>query len=797
MTKTATPKKTSAKAPEKAQPKTRTVGKPVPKVDGLALATGRAKFTADEVPPNCLVGMLLLSPHAHAKIKSIDTREAEKLPGVRAILHHGNVPRIAHTTAGQGFPEPSPWDTFMFDHKVRYVGDRVAAVAADTREIALEALRLIRVEYEPLPTVFDFEEALAPNAPLIHDEPDITSFLPFDPKRNLAAWAKADVGDVEKGLEQADVVVEGQFETHYYAHAPIEPHVTLTYLDPDGRIVIRTSTQVPFHCRRIVAQTLGIPVRQIRVIKPRLGGGFGGKQEILLEDVCAMLTLRTGRPVFMELNRAQEFTSSRTRHPMRMWVKMGLKKNGDITAIDFRGILNTGAYGSHGLTVLTNVGSKCLGLLHCPNVRFDGKTVYTNLPVGGAYRGYGATQGMMALGQLIDEAARAIGMDPVDFCLRNHIRAGETHPIFRALGEGREGVDMTIASCGLAECIRLGAERFGWKKRRAQGAKMSGPIKRGAGMVILMQGSSIPEIDMAAAIVKLNDDGSVNLYSGATDLGTGADTILCQIVAETLHLPVDDIILTVADTDNSPFDTGAYASSTTYLSGEAARRAAVDLLENMRQVAAEALGVAPEKLDVGEKCFYVHGNPRKTISYEALARRALYSCNQQQLVGHASAISHVSPPPFAAHFCEVEVDTETGVVRVVKYVAAVDCGVAINPRLAEGQTEGAVLNSIGAALMEEYLFNDDGRMLNPTFNYYKLFTPGETPLVETILVPTYEPTGPYGAKSVSEINTNGPLPAIANAIYDAIGVRLRKAPYTPERVLEALEAKRRAEFRAT
>ncbi|RMH27042.1 MAG: aldehyde oxidase [Candidatus Hydrogenedentota bacterium] len=776
----------------KAPSRTQVVGHSVPKVDGLALATGRAQFTADEIPKGTLIGMLLLSPHAHARIRSIDTSAAEALPGVHCVLHHGNVPRIAHTTAGQGYPEPSPYDTFMFDNKVRFVGDRVAAVAAETREIALKALSLIKVEYEILPAVLDPEQALAPDAPIIHDEPDISSFLPFDPKRNLAAWAEATVGDVEKGLAEADVVVGGEFETHYYAHAPIEPHVTLTYLDPNGRIVIRTSTQVPFHCRRIVAQTLGIPVRQIRVIKPRLGGGFGGKQEILLEDVCAMMTLRTGRPVFMELNRAQEFTSSRTRHPMRMWVKMGVKKNGDITAIDFRGILNTGAYGSHALTVLTNVGSKCLGLLHCPNIRFDGKSVYTNLPVAGAYRGYGATQGMMALGQLIDEAARAIGMDPVDFCLRNHIRAGETSPIFKALGEGREGVDMTIASCGLAECIRRGAKAFGWKERRGKGRNLPGPIKRGAGMVILMQGSSIPEIDMAAAIVKLNDDGSVNLYSGATDLGTGADTVLSQIVAETLHIPVNDVILTVADTDNSPFDTGAYASSTTYLSGEAARRAAQNLLEEMRRVAAEALSAEPDELSLGEKCFYVKGSARKKISFEAIARRALYAKNQQQLVGHASAISHVSPPPFAAHFCEVEVDTETGQVRVTRYVAAVDCGVAINPKLAEGQTEGAILNSIGAALTEEYMFNSEGRMLNPTFNYYKLLTAADAPKIETILVETHEPTGPYGAKSVSEINTNGPLPAIANAIYDAVGVRLRKSPYTPERVLEALEEAKRA-----
>lgn len=765
---------------------TRIVGHSVPKIDGLGLASGRAVFVADDLPRGCLFGELLTSPHAHARITKLDVSAAEALPGVHAVIHHGNVPRVAHTTAGQGFPEPSPYDTFMFDPKVRFVGDRVAAVAAETREIARKAISLIEVQYELLPPVFDAAQALEPGAPIIHDEDDIESFLPFEPKRNLAASAEADVGNIEQGIAAADAVVEGDFESHYTAHASIEPHVTLTYLDENGRLVIRSSTQVPFHCRRIVAQVLGVPVRSIRVIKPRVGGGFGGKQEILLEYVCGLLTLRSGRPVLLELSRAKEFMSSRTRHPMRMHMRLGVKNNGDVTAIDFDGVLNTGAYGSHALTVLTNTGSKCLGLLHCPNIRFRGRTAYTNLPVAGAYRGYGATQGMFALGQLIDMAAEAIGMDPVEFCLRNHIREGETSPIFKALGEGREGVDMSIASCGLEQCIRQGAEAFGWHELRGRRDDPGSRMKRGCGMTILMQGSSIPEIDMAAASVKLNDDGSINLYTGATDLGTGADTVLAQIAAETLHIPVADVIMTAADTDNSPFDTGAYASSTTYLSGEAVRRACERLLEQIRVTAAEPLGVDADELEAGEKCVFVRGSRKRSISYETVARRALYMKNQQQLTGYASAISHVSPPPFAAHFAEVEVDTETGFVRVLRYVAAVDCGVAINPVLAKGQCEGAILNALSSCLMEEYIFNNSGRMLNPTFNYYKLYTAQDAPEITTILVQTHEPTGPYGAKSVSEINTNGPAPAIANAIYNAVGARMYKQPFSPEAVLKAI-----------
>ncbi len=763
------------------------VGKSVRKVDGLSLATGHAKYVADDIPKGCLHAVILTSPHAHARIRNIDVKAAEATPGVHAVLYHANVPRVAHTTAGQGYPEPSPYDTFMFDRKVRYVGDRVAAVAAETREIALEALRKIRVDYEVLEPVLDPEAALKPGAPVIHDETDISSYLPFDPKKNLAGWCEADSGDVERGLRDADVVIDQKFETHQTAHCPIEPHVTITYLDEHGRLVIRTSTQVPFHCRRIVAMVLGIPVRDIRVIKPRIGGGFGGKQEILLEDVCSLFTLRTGRPVMIEYTRAEEFVSARTRHPMKLRVRLGVKSSGDITAVDIDGILNTGAYGAHALTVLTNVGSKCLGLFRCDNLRYTGRTAYTTLPVAGAYRGYGATQGMFALGQAIDEAAEAVGMDPVEFCLRNHIREGESSPIFKALGEGREGVDMRIASCGLEECIRRGAREIGWTQKRSAFPRQQGPVRRGIGMAVLMQGSSIPEVDMAAAAVKLNDDGSVNLHVGATDLGTGSDTVIAQIAAETLHLPVEDVIITSSDTDFTPFDVGAYASSTTYLSGEAARRASKKLLEEILAVAGEALGVSPGELELGPKIVYPKENPRKKLTFDQIAKRALYMKNQRQLAAHASAISHVSPPPFAAHFAEVEVDTETGFVRVIRYVAAVDCGIAINPKLAEGQCEGAILNALSSCLTEEYLYNRSGRMLNPTFNYYKIPTVQDAPEIQTILVETNEPSGPYGAKSISEINTNGPLPVIANGIYNATGVRLRQSPFTPDRILKALD----------
>ncbi len=760
------------------------VGKSEWKVDGLALATGRAQFTSDIELRGLLYGKILFSPHPHARIKEIDTSHAEALPGVYAVLTYKNVPRVVHTTAGQGAPEPSPYDTFILDNKVRFVGDRVAAVAAESPQIAEKAISLINVEYAVLPAVLDPLKAMEKAAPIIHDEKEAHAVIsvPYDPGHNLAAHVELAVGDVEKGLAEADFVFENHYESQYAAHTCIEPHIVITYLDEGGRLVIRTSTQVPFHVRRIVAQCLKIPVAQIRVVKPRIGGAFGGKQEILLEDLCAALTLKTGRPVKLALTREEEFISSRTRHPQHLWLRSGVKKSGDITALDLRVLMNTGAYGSHALTVLCNTGSKTLPLYHCPNVAFYGDTVYTNLPVGGAYRGYGATQGYIALGIQMDEMAAAIGMDPVEFHKRNHIRVDETSPIFRALGEGREGVEMKIDSCGLDRCIDLGARAIGWRQKRGKPGR--GAIRRGVGMVCLMQGSGIPEIDMGAASIKMNDDGSFNLLIGATDLGTGSDTVLAQIAAEVLTVPLEKIIVYSSDTDLTPFDVGAYASSTTYLSGMAVKKAAEDVRAQILGVAAEMLSAKPKDVRL-EKGFAYAG--AKKVALSRIAHYSLYEREQFQIMGTASHTTHKSPPPFAAHFAEVLVDTETGKVTVAKYVAAVDCGTAINPALAEGQTEGAVLNGISFALTEEYLFDKRGRMLNPNFNYYKIFSARDLPEVKTILVPTYEPTGPYGAKSVAEISINGPIPAISNAIYDAVGIRLRETPFTPDRVFTAIE----------
>jgi putative selenate reductase molybdopterin-binding subunit len=765
----------------------KTVGKSVEKIDGFSLAMGKAKFVDDFDIPGCLVMKILPSPYAHAEILKIDTSEALKVPGVVDILTHRDVPRVAHTTAGQGYPEPSPYDTFILDNKVRFVGDRVAAVVAETLEAAEEAMKKIKVEYKELEPVLDARKAMDKGAPVIHDEKEAHVIIPvpYEPERNLASHVDFAVGDMEKGLAEADVVLEREYETHYAQHCPMEPHISAGYLDEYDRLVIITSTQVPFHARRIVAERLQIPVKKVRIIKPRIGGGFGAKQEVLLEDIVGAAVLKTKRPVKLELTRREEFLS-RTRHPQILKMKIGARKDGMLTAISMKLIMNTGAYGSHALTVACNSGSKVLPLYNkAQNVEFVADTVYTNLPVGGAYRGYGATQGAFAMESIMDELAFELNMDPVKLREINHIRSGEGSPVFAALGEGKPGVEQKIGSCGLDRCIEIGKKEFDWDNRESRRKTSSPNKKRGFGMCVLMQGSSIPEIDMGAAFMKMNEDGSFNLLVGATDLGTGSDTILAQVAAEVLDIPVSDIIVYSSDTDMTPFDVGAYASSTTYLSGTAVRKCAEKVRRQILKVAADMLGHDESTLLMEDRKII---SPAQThVTFDQVAKRALYEAEQYQIGAIESHITHKSPPPFAAHFVEVEVDTDTGQVEVLRYVNTTDCGTAINPRLAEGQCEGAVLNGITYALIEEYIFSRKGNMLNSSFDYYKIHSTRDLCDLRCILVPTYEETGPYGAKSVSEININGPMPVIANAIFDAVGVRLRQAPFTPEKVLKAIK----------
>jgi len=763
------------------------IGKNIGKIDAMALATGQPLFTDDISFPNTLHIKILYSPHAHAIIEDIDTSEAEKIPRVKLILTYKNTPQVLHTTAGQGWPEPSPYDTCMFNKKVRYVGDRVAAVAAETEEIAYEALKHIKVNYKKLPAVFDPEEAMKEGAPVIHDEEGISGV--YNPKRNIVSHIEVKAGDIEKGFEESDVVVEDTFEMQYAQHCPIEPHATITYLDEYGRLVIRTSTQVPFHVRRIVAQVLEIPVQNIRVIKPRIGGGFGVKQEIILEEISAFITLKTSRPARLVYTREEEFVSSRTRHPMKVTVKIGAKKNGIFNAIKMYALSNNGAYGTHGLTVTSNTGSKTLPLYNkAPNIEFIADVAYTNLPVAGAYRGYGATQGYAALEQVVDEIAEKLGMGPAEIRKINHIKVGETSPIFKALGEGREDVTQYIQSEATDKLLELGTKEIGWYEKIRKPAKEATKV-RGIGMALLMQGSGIPLIDMGAATIKLNEDGSFNVLYGGTDIGTGLDTVVAQIVSETLGVKPEQIIVYAADTDVTPFDKGAYASSGTFISGGAVYNAALKVREQILEVTKEIFGEFNTKDFILKDGFVISEKSGKKVSLSEIAYQTLYLKKQQQIMATSSFVSDSSPPPFAAHFIEIEVDKETGIITPIKYVAAVDCGVAINPELAKGQIIGSIVNGIGYALTEEYKFSQTGKLINSNFMEYRIPSSRDIPDIKTILVETYEPKGPYGAKSVAEININGPIPAIGNALYNALGIRIHKLPYTPEKVLEALKNK--------
>ncbi len=761
----------------------REVNKSRRRVDALKLAMGKGTFADDEKLPGTLHVKMLWSPYAHARIVSIDTSEAEAMEGVACVLHHGNVPRIPHTTAGQGYPEPSPYDTYVFPERVRYVGDRVCAVAAETEEIAARALETVEVEYELLDPVFDPEEALRPGAPRIHHDPDPAGIA--DVQRNMAAHVHAEVGDADAELAASEVVLERTYRVNYQQQCPAEPHTAVTHLDEDGRLVVRVATQVPFHSRRILAQVTEIPVSRIRVIKPRIGGGFGVKQEILVEDVPSFVTLRTGRPARWCYTREEELISARTRHPAVVRMKIGASRDGSLNAVDMHAIGNTGAYGAHALTVFSCTGGKALPLYRSKSYRFVAEVAYTNLPIAGAFRGYGGPQGLYPMDCLMEELAIELGMDPVELRRKNVIGPGDDNPLAVALGEGREGFPQRIRSCGIQECIDKGMEAIGWDRRGS--FDNSGPKKRGLGMAVLMHGSGIPGVDMASAFIKLNDDGSFNLLVGATDIGTGSDTILSQIAAETLQVPLEDVVIYSSDTDLTPFDTGAYASSTTYISGASVKKAAEGALQQLISAAAKMWGVEEEGLVARDKA--VHRPDGESLSYADICRSTFYNDNQHQIMDHASHLSYECPPPFSAHFCEVEVDVETGGVKVLRYVAAVDCGVAINPLACEGQTEGGACTSMGWALTEELRFDEEGRPLSSGFFDYKIFGALDMPDFQTIIVPTYEPSGPYGAKSVSEIPCDGPGPAITNAIYDAIGVRFREIPITPEKIWQAWREK--------
>ncbi|MDQ2903091.1 MAG: molybdopterin-dependent oxidoreductase [Chloroflexota bacterium] len=768
----------------------RVVGHGERRVDARPLVTGAPVYASEFEQPNMLHARILHSPHAHANIRHIDASKALALEGVRAVLTYQDVPRVAHSTAGQPYPELSPYDAYLLDSRVRYVGDWVAFVAADTPALAEEALALIKVEYEVLPAVFDPLEALQAGAPQLH-EADTThprhgqgSGDIYDATRNLAAHEELERGNFAAAMRAADIVVEGEYRVPFISHAVLEPHVSVAYLDGYDRLIVVTSTQVPYHTRRQLAAVLQLPIARVRVVKPRVGGGFGGKQEMILEPVAGILAMKTRQPVRVEYSRQEEFTAARFRHPMIMRMRSGVKQDGTLLALSMHSIGNAGAYGTHSFTVTRSTGHKTLCLYRAQAYRFLADAVYTNLPITGAMRGYGAPQGFYALEVHIDEIAQRLNMDPLEFRRKNHVQKGDWDPIDVAEVDGVLRSKRQFRSCGLPECLERGAAAFGWHEPFDHGDGK--PIRRGRGLATAMQGSGVASAELGGASIKLNEDGSFNVMTGATDIGQGSDTILAQIAAEALGVGMEKIIMQSADTDSSVFDYGSYASSTTYISGSGVKVAAERVRGQILDVAGDMLDCAPGDMSIIDDRIYTpRGSSALTVA--DIANETLYGKHRQQIMAKGDFWSDDSPAPFFAQFVEVAIDTETGQVRVTRAVNALDLGRAINPALASGQVEGAVTMALGYALSEELKFDEQGRVRNPGFVDYKLMSTLDMPRMTTILVEDTEYSGPFGAKSAGEVPTNGMAPAIANAVYDAIGVRIRSLPITPEKILQALD----------
>ena len=745
------------------------------KKDAMSLVTGKPVYTGDLVPREALRVKLLRSPHAHAYIQSIDTSIAEKVPGVACILTWKDVPDSRFTTAGQTYPEPSPYDRLILDRLLRCTGDPVAIVAAETEEAAEKALRLIRVEYEVREPLLDFTKALDSEI-VVHPEENFRALCDVgtDVKRNLVSTEGFEVGDVEKELENSEVVLEHTYRTVANHQAMMEPFCTYTYYDEYSRLNVVSATQVPFHVRRILSNALQVPKSEIRVVKPRIGGGFGAKQSVVSELFPAMVTKKTGRPAYLCYTRQETFTNGSPRHQMEMRVRIGAKKDGTINAIDLYALSNAGAYGDHGPTTIGLVGHKSLSLYGSLKAsRFRCNVVYTNTMGGGAYRGYGATQGIFAVESAVNELAAKIGVDACVIREKNMVREGQIMPAY--YGE-------PCNSCHLDRCMARAKEMMDWEHKSRVRVLPNGHI-RSAGVAMAMQGSGIPNLDIAAVEMRLNDGGFYTLLVGCTDMGTGCDTILAQMAADCLDCKLEDISVRGVDTDQSPYDTGSYASATTYVTGGALVKTCDELRRKIVELGAEMLGVSPEEADFDGERVFVPGTDREVS-------RAQIGWHSFEGMGHtlSASVSHsspVSPPPFMVGMAEIDLDPETGKVEVPDYVAVVDCGTVINKNLARVQTEGGLVQAIGMTLFENVQYDAAGRMLNDSFLQYKIPTRMDVGTIRVEFESSYEPTGPFGAKSIGELVINTPAPAIASAIRNATGVAFRSLPILPEQIAMA------------
>lgn len=756
----------------------REVNRAVVKKDAMSLLLGKPVYTLDIAPKDCLVVKALRSPHARAVVKEIKKTAAEKVPGIVCIVTAEDVPQTRFTIAGQTYPELSPYDKLILDKQIRYAGDPVALVAGESEAAVDKALKMLRVTYEVQEPLLDFTQAEG-NSIVVHPEADWTPKVDVggDNTRNIVAQAKEDWGDVDGTFADADVVVEGTYHTKQAQQSMMETFQAFAYKDAFGRLVIVSSTQVPFHVRRIVATALEIPKSQVRVIKPRIGGGFGAKQTAVMEVYPAYIAYITGRPALMVYTRKESLTASSPRHEAQVHVKIGAQKDGTIRAISVESLWNAGAYGDHSPTTVTLSGHKSIPLYHhLAAFRFNYKAVYTNTIAAGAYRGYGATQGLFAVESTVNKLAAVLGRDPMDLRFQNMVRQGDPMPAY---------FNETALSCTLDKCLERVREMIHWDEKYPRTVLPNGHI-RSVGVAMAMQGSSISNVDVASVTIKVNDDGFYTLAIGATDMGTGCDTILAQIAAECLQCPVDTIVTRGVDTDTSPYDSGSYASSTTYLTGQAVVKTCETLIRRMKERAAMVLQVnSLETLEFTGKeiCDTVSG---KAITIKDLGNGAM-CMNPIVLEATESHFSPTSPPPYMAGAAEIDVDPETGTITLVDFAAVVDCGTVINPALARVQVEGGLVQGIGMALMENVTMTQTGRIHENSFMQYRIPTRQDLGNIRVEFAPSYEPNGPFGAKSIGEVVINTPGPAIAHAVYNAIGVRFEELPITAEKVYMALQ----------
>ena len=753
----------------------RYVTAPVRKKDAMSLVTGMPVYTGDLVPAGALRVKLLRSPHARALVEAVDTAAACRVPGVVAVYTWKDVPTTRFTTAGQTYPEASPYDRLILDRIIRCVGDPVAIVAAETEQAAEKALRLIRVTYQVQEPLLDFTKA-KDNPILVHPEENFRSLCDVgaDAKRNLCSVDLFSMGEVEEELAACDVVVERTYHTKANSQAMMETFRTYAYLDEYNRLTVVSSTQVPFHVRRILATALEMKKSQIRVIKPRIGGGFGAKQSAVSEVFPAFVTKMTGRPAYLAYTRKESMTNGSPRHQMEVTVRIGATREGEIRAIDLHALSNAGAYGDHGPTTIGLTGHKSLSLYgRWKAARFSSEVVYTNTMGGGAYRGYGATQGIFAVECAVSELAARLGMDPTVLREKNMVREGQQMPTY---------YDEPCSSCTLDRCMEKAKEMIRWDDKYPRRLLPNGHI-RSVGVAMAMQGSGISGVDIASVEIRLNDDGFYTLLVGCTDMGTGCDTILAQMAADCLDCSMEEIAVRGVDTDQSPYDTGSYASSTTYVTGMAVVKTCRVLREKILEQGASMLGVEKARAEFDGKRVFVPGGPEVSLSQIGYAS---YEGHGRCLSASESHSSPVSPPPFMVGAVEIDLDPLTGQVEVVDYAAAVDCGTVINTNLARVQTEGGIVQGIGMALFEDVQYSPQGRMLNDSFLQYKIPTRLEAGNIQVAFVSSYEATGPFGAKSIGELVINTPAPAIVDAIYNATGHWFSTLPVRAETIAMTL-----------